>query len=152
MYTFIIHQTIDWLMKIFMLFVSIFFAYLSNIENTYLFSPFVILPILLAISYQAVDFDFDNNTYKNYLWLLGLKIGKTEPLPKASYILLREVHFTVKISDGLYDRPDIKYEVAVVSEENEKIPLLFSSNYNNAQATAEQASYMFKVKIKNKTI
>jgi hypothetical protein len=152
MYTFIIHQTIDWFKKFVMLFLSILFAYLSNIENTYLFSPFVVLPILLAISYQAVDFDFDNNTYKNYLWLLGLKLGKKQALPNIDYILLREAHFSVKNSDGLMDKPDIKYEVALVTEENAKIPLLFSFNYNIAQATADQASYMFKVKIKNRTL
>ena len=151
-YKFEIYQIVEGIRKIMVFGITILTIYLRYETEAEFFTIFAILSFLVASSHQAVEFDFDNNTFKNYLWLLGLKLGKKQALPNIEYVLLREAHFSVKISDGLMDKPDIKYEVALVTEENAKIPLLYSFNYNNAQATAEEASYMFKVKIKNKTL
>ncbi len=149
--TFIIRQIAEGINKLAFIGIGFLSSYFVFQERLYIFLPFIILPIAIAVAYQAVDIDLNKKTYRNYICILGLKFGKPEPLPNIKYILVKDTVFVTSIFRGMGRTYDDNYEVALVCEGKIKIPLFYSIDKKEIRDLIRQTSIKLKCKTEDLT-
>jgi len=149
--TFVVRQMLPWLRKFGSLLILVFTCYWAFYKEVYYFVPFVIMAIALATAYEAVSINTFGGTYRNYIWILGFKLGKPQPLPNIRYVLVKDIVFSERNSIGGDKAYEDMYEMALACEGNVKIPLLYTLNTNEIRTLAYATSRRLKCPIQDFT-
>jgi hypothetical protein len=149
--TFITKQILEGLDKFGAIAATFFTSYWVFFEGLYVFSPFIILSISITVAYHAVYIDSNKKTFRNYICLFGLKLGKAEPLPNIKYILVKDTVFSTSIFRGMGKTYHNNYEVALVCEGKIIISLLYSIDKKEVIDLVRQISKELKCQIEDLT-
>ena len=110
-------------MRVFAVLITGYFLY----NGDYLILFLTVSLYLFSLSYNAIEIDFDKQTYFEYYAVLGLKWGNRGHLSSMRYILLMDVIYIERNRRGrIVDSGNECYEVALVGDNRLKLVLLYS--------------------------
>ncbi len=110
----------------------------------------VLIYVVLMYSFNAVDINSDEKTYREYLSLIGYKIGETKALPAIEYVLVKD---TVLVSNDRYsdETGDDFYEISLVCHGPMKIHLFKTYSDTKAVSLASDTAKKLNCKIEDHT-
>ena len=78
---------------------------MSILEANYILaSLFLIFGMIFLTTNNRLHIDFKKNSFREYVWLLGLKLGKTKPLPTPVNIVINPTNKIIKFGPIDYGR------------------------------------------------
>jgi hypothetical protein len=87
--------------------------------------------IIIILSFDAVNIDFQKMTYYKYLSVCGIKFGDSpRNLPEIKYLLVKDTILVDKTDGGEGYDPENYYEASFLCNNNLKIILMYSKNKN----------------------
>lgn len=65
---------------------------------------FLLFGIIFLTTHNRLGIDPEASTFREYVWFLGFKIGKTKSLPKPTHIVINPTRKEIKFGDIDYGR------------------------------------------------
>ncbi|WP_347157312.1 hypothetical protein [Pontibacter chitinilyticus] len=115
----------------------------------------LIIPVAVGflLTYDMVEFDLQQQTYREGVLLLGLKFGKKQPLPGFEFLFLRRNNYSKLIESraSMTQTRSVKYDGFVKLANGEKLHLLQKSNKEPALQQLTSIAQDLQVELRDLT-
>ncbi|MBN1952205.1 MAG: hypothetical protein JW801_13475 [Bacteroidales bacterium] len=121
----------------------------SDILAVIIAMPFILSGMIFAFGKEMTEINQDENYFRQYFQLFFLKLGRKEPIPSISYILVKDfrikVHFYTMTDDAEY------YEISFITIDRRKKILAYSKSKKKANAILSKLKFFPDINIIDKT-
>lgn len=128
-----------------LLLAGLFFIFVNLIAAAILLVPGI---IILTTSYR-LEIDFENKVYRDYVWFLGLKNGKTARFENIEYLFIKKSKISQNLNSRISTRTITKdtFDGYLKFNEAEKIHLLTKDSKSALVGRLKHIAQLLQLKI-----
>lgn len=110
---------------------------------------FILIGLILITTHYRLEVDFESRRYRDYVWLLGFKIGASEPFEKIEYIFVKKSKMSQNMNSLISSRTFTKdvFDAYLKLDGHETIHLLSKENKSKLVSRLTKIADMLQVKI-----